>query len=316
MNNKTKEWFARVILICFSISIALLFAELILRSTSFLEKNFDNVFSRVISFVVPTDIEQLGYVLKPGFHDKLIGRQNEQSNVVYSINSIGLRGDEPKNAPNRIVVLGDSMSFGLGIENEEVYTHLLQERLNSTQNPLSLGKWEVFNCSVPGYNTIQEYIFCKDLIETVEPKIIILQTFFNDLSFPMRYAMGNLVWEFEQLNPSHLLFLINVWWHKGKRAPALGPLGFAHAIEKISNLAQKMNSVFISFILPSANHLPGRKHFDLKSKVSIDFDKIERSQGAVFKLSVLENHQILFHYLNLQSDYLNMFDPFMGFPQG
>ncbi len=53
----------------------------------------------------------------------------------------------------RIVALGDSNTYGLGVRIEDVFTELLEDRLNA--EPLCAGKkYEVINLGVPGYDML------------------------------------------------------------------------------------------------------------------------------------------------------------------
>lgn len=65
----------------------------------------------------------------PGF-DGWFAQNNGDFRVRVRINEFGLRNDEPVAAANgRIWVLGDSMSFGWGVERDRAYTQILTERL-------------------------------------------------------------------------------------------------------------------------------------------------------------------------------------------
>jgi lysophospholipase L1-like esterase len=60
------------------------------------------------------------------------------------INSAGFRGEElPAPSTDEVVVIGDSLSFGLGVEYDQTFSALLQERLG--------GKRTVLNLGVPSY---------------------------------------------------------------------------------------------------------------------------------------------------------------------
>src|SRR5262249_1314045 len=79
----------------------------------------------------------------------------ERDGVLYRINAQGLRDDKdvsPKQAgERRIVVLGDSIAFGLGVDQGWTFTHLIENELNKTR-PTT----RVLNQSVLGYDTTQE----------------------------------------------------------------------------------------------------------------------------------------------------------------
>ena len=191
----------------------LLLAEVGVRKGKVLERRFGCILSRVNSIVIPSSNASLGYVLKANFRGHIRPKESETSKTIYHINSWGLRGDEPKIGKNivNIVVIGDSMSFGLGVDEGFVYSNILKTKLNRWAEENGRDEeYEVYNCSVPGYNSEQEYLFCKDIVEKTNPKIIIWQYCYNDILGPMRYAFGNLIWHFEQRFPSHLLLLLKI----------------------------------------------------------------------------------------------------------
>lgn len=264
-----------ILLFC-SILFALLLGELAVRKLNILDRKFDHIFSRVNSFVTPSDDERIKYVLIPNFKDKIKSRRGETGNPTYSINSLGLRGPEPgrKKGSIDIVIIGDSISFGLGVEDDYIYPVVLEKKLNSWAKKKNVPlDFEVYNCSVPGYNSTQEYFFCKDFIEAIRPKIVILQYFFNDFWPPMQYAMGNLIWNFEQRFPSHLLFLLNALLREDKFFDESNKEGVAASLSSVRSMAEMTSSIdakFITFIAPAVSEIDDldnlrRKTFDFVS---------------------------------------------------
>ena len=53
----------------------------------------------------------------------------------------------------RILVLGDSVTFGHGAPYEQTYPRLFEDRLKAWRPDVD---WQVWNAAVPGYNTSQE----------------------------------------------------------------------------------------------------------------------------------------------------------------
>ncbi|MEE9543782.1 MAG: SGNH/GDSL hydrolase family protein, partial [Thermodesulfobacteriota bacterium] len=221
-----------------------------------------------------SDNEHIKYTLIPNFKDKIKSRHNENYDTTYSINSLGLRGSEPKRKKDaiNIVVVGDSISFGLGLEGDYVYPVVLEKKLNSwaEQNNLSLD-FEVYNCSVPGYNSEQEYFFCKNLVEATKPTIVIWQVYYNDIYPPMQYAMGNLIYNFEQKFPSHLLFLLNSYLYRNKIHNKIGPEGVYTSLKSMAEITSNIDAKFVTFIAPAAFEL---KNLDKLKKDSVGFVKL------------------------------------------
>jgi lysophospholipase L1-like esterase len=91
-------------------------------------------------------------------------------------NSLGFRGPEiaPAKPPGRtrILVLGDSQTYGTGVENDETFCAALESLDPSLQ---------VINAGVGGYASDQELLMLRDWIEPLDPDVVILAYFWNDL---------------------------------------------------------------------------------------------------------------------------------------
>ncbi|MBU1042959.1 MAG: hypothetical protein KJ915_00990 [Candidatus Omnitrophica bacterium] len=116
----------------------------------------------------------------PGLSYELIPGANTE-NGFFKINSRGIRDREyiipkPENV-YRIIVLGDSVTFGTEYLIEQTYPKLLEEKLNS--NPVSGIKFEVLNAGVCAYNAVQKFILLKNRLIDYQPDLVIFQ-FLND----------------------------------------------------------------------------------------------------------------------------------------
>jgi len=103
----------------------------------------------------------------------------------HTINEHGFRGPAyPSEKPAgtlRIVGIGDSVMYGTGVGDEDVYLQRLARRLNE-ESPGAT--WQAINTAVPGYNTPIE-------VETLDakglrfaPDLVILHFLKNDLGLP------------------------------------------------------------------------------------------------------------------------------------
>jgi len=94
------------------------------------------------------------------------------------INSGGFRGpDTPLVAsPDtlRVAVLGDSETFCEGLPEERSFTGALERHLSH------LGRVEVLNFGVPGYDTAQELRLLERKVSAYEPSVLVLNYTFND----------------------------------------------------------------------------------------------------------------------------------------
>ncbi len=112
-----------------------------------------------------------------------IPNSRADANVVYQINSLGFRGHEySKSKPEgtwRIVVLGDSVTFGWGVSVEDRFTDVIEQRLQKAAPP---GKHvEIVNLAVPGYQTGQEWYAFKTQAMQYSPDAVIVVFNRNDV---------------------------------------------------------------------------------------------------------------------------------------
>jgi lysophospholipase L1-like esterase len=104
--------------------------------------------------------------------------------VPVHINSLGFR-DQREYAlakpPGtfRILVLGDSVTFGHGAVYETTYPYLLEQQLRAWRPDVT---WEVWNLGVPGYNTAQELAYLKLVEDRYAPDLVVVGFFTNDFT--------------------------------------------------------------------------------------------------------------------------------------
>jgi lysophospholipase L1-like esterase len=92
-------------------------------------------------------------------------------------NSDGLRGPERRRSGGKtILALGDSCTFGLGVEDDESYPVVLQA-LFDAEHP---GKVEVINGGVPGYTAFQGRLALEEWAPRFEPDAVTVCFGFND----------------------------------------------------------------------------------------------------------------------------------------
>ncbi len=107
--------------------------------------------------------------------------------VEYIINAKGLRGpDFPEKKPHgeiRLLTIGDSVTFGHLVSEEETYPHYLQKYLEGSVADKSL---RVINCGVNGYSTREELLFLRKKGIIYEPDIVLFGFVLNDASIYAR----------------------------------------------------------------------------------------------------------------------------------
>ena len=117
-----------------------------------------------------------GIRLAPGYSGWFAG-------VPVRINQLGLRDPREYDLAKRpetfrILVLGDSVTFGHGSIYEHTYPFLLEQRLKAWRPDIG---WEVWNAGVPGYNTSQELAHLVELGPRAAPDLVVVGFFINDV---------------------------------------------------------------------------------------------------------------------------------------
>lgn len=106
-------------------------------------------------------------------HKNIVGEWD----VTIKTSSLGLRNDElQKSNKPRILVLGDSFTFGYGVENNETYVNLLKGLFNNSIDFINAGY-------ASGYSADTEYVYLKKHGLKLSPDIVMLGFFIgNDIS--------------------------------------------------------------------------------------------------------------------------------------
>jgi lysophospholipase L1-like esterase len=116
--------------------------------------------------------ERMRYRLTPGFEMELDGNS-------YRINTLGFRGSEEevwdRPGVRRIVLLGDSYAFGLGVDQEDTLSAQLELRLEEPGQPIA-----VLNLGVPGFHTGQELALAERIGFELDPGLVVLLYCGND----------------------------------------------------------------------------------------------------------------------------------------
>lgn len=105
-----------------------------------------------------------------------------------SINSKGLRDREfayvKTPGIERILVIGDSVTFGFGVGQDETFPKLLEKMLNAR----SPGSSEVLNAGIGNYNTRQEAEAYRRELYRYDPDKIVLAFYVNDPEPTQKYV--------------------------------------------------------------------------------------------------------------------------------
>lgn len=169
MTNKPSSLKKNILLLFISIIVSLLFLEGALR------------------IVLPTPIVWNSPQESYDF-DSIIGHKlkpNQQAfthDKVVTTNSIGLRDREYTSKPAaggyRVLALGDSQTFGNGLELKDTWPKQLEHELNLAKNSK---EFEVINSGIPGSDTWQHEIIFNRMIDNYHPDAAVLAFYVNDV---------------------------------------------------------------------------------------------------------------------------------------
>jgi lysophospholipase L1-like esterase len=106
--------------------------------------------------------------------------QKTYQGVMISTNALGFRDREIERKQDgelRILLLGDSITFGYGVSDEETYGRKLESMLTS-----ELGrKVRTVNAGMGGFNTVQEAAFLEHQAAAIDPDVVSLLYLPNDI---------------------------------------------------------------------------------------------------------------------------------------
>jgi hypothetical protein len=169
-----KNLLGKILLSSFSILLLLLLLEIFSRLTENITF-YDNTVNLQQGDVHLHRISSI-----PGLSYELIPLSKDIEADIF-INSKGIRDREyeiPK-PPDvfRIIILGDSITFGMGCKTLETYSKILEKKLN--ENLYTAKKYEVLNAGVYAYNAMQKVIFLESRLLEYDPDLVIFE-FYND----------------------------------------------------------------------------------------------------------------------------------------
>ncbi len=167
-----KKFFLRLLLSILATVLTLTCAEVLIRI--FWNKLSDQA-------VIPLTLKTHRFTANPLMGYELVpGSATFEDNAWYRINRDGVRDrDYALNKPEgvfRIAAVGDSCTFGLGLELEDTWPKQLEKELQKTNPSL-----EVINFGVMGYNTPQEAERIQDKVLKYSPDLIIIGYSLNDI---------------------------------------------------------------------------------------------------------------------------------------
>lgn len=133
-------------------------------------------------------------------------RDDEPRVTTITIDRRGFRNGVPAandgGEKRLIACLGDSYTFGYGVDDDETWPFQLREALNSAAgSPV----FETLNAGINGMNTAQEATYLKERVMRVSPELVLLAFYLNDAAIGAN-ALGS---EHELKKPPPLYEFVN-----------------------------------------------------------------------------------------------------------
>ncbi len=111
-------------------------------------------------------VEGLVYELKPNVNTDGYGKEHIETN------SAGYRSPERDPSKPIIAMVGDSYTFGHGVNNDETNPAYLQKEFP---------EYYVLNAGVDGYNIEQQALTMRSKIAPLKPEVVVVEFVFNDM---------------------------------------------------------------------------------------------------------------------------------------
>lgn len=131
------------------------------------------------ALVQPNPSDEIIYELRPSTTERF-------EHAMVTTNAFGMRNPELQVAKPadtyRIAVLGDSYTFGWGVEQDQPFPRVLENELNTAG--LAGRKFEVLNFGVPGYATFQEVAAFLEKGSQFKPDMVLVYFIANDFGLP------------------------------------------------------------------------------------------------------------------------------------
>ena len=171
-----KELAGRLLLVTVSTLIAVGCAEVLFRWYS--GQTFDRTFPPWTGNLVVVRGAQV-FAFKPHASGVFPGNVDQKHTFPYRTNAHGLRDrDRPAKASGtkRVLVIGDSYTWGYAIAEEEAYPQVAERLLAERGRP----DIEVINGGIPDYNSRQERVLLEKLLPIYQPDAVFLAYVVND----------------------------------------------------------------------------------------------------------------------------------------
>tara|TARA_B100000767_G_scaffold177075_1_gene165444 strand:- start:744 stop:1679 length:936 start_codon:yes stop_codon:yes gene_type:complete len=251
---------------------------------------------RTISYFVNIyDMEMLKYAKKLKItsknsnlsHEHIPNTEAKLMGANIKLNSLGHRNEEiSKNKSKndyRIHVIGSSMTLGWGVENEKIFSSILEKRLNENEIiKESYNNINVINAGIGNTNTQHHYHLFKDQYKLTKPDTLILQYFINDAEI-IKKKKNNLIIKnsyFVAFLYQQILYLsffdsLDNYYENLYADNNPGWLAVKDSIVKLKELSENNNINFLIMIIPDLHNFSNDNELlPLYEKIDNEFTKM------------------------------------------
>jgi hypothetical protein len=131
--------------------------------------------------------ERYGFLMKPNFRQDYRYLDSNFTMIVET-NSLGLRDEEydlDAIYVGRILLLGDSFTFGDGLNVGDIFASRLRKLLDGDG-----GRWLVVNAGHGGWGTLQQTRYAVERFELFRPDVLVVTFCGNDADDDLRFTHG------------------------------------------------------------------------------------------------------------------------------
>ncbi len=243
LSSKSNELTLKLVVVTGSVLVALVMGELMLR-----------VFAASITAPERMDPgliqyhNRYGWRLSPNWQGQ---HHHVDYDVTYKVDARGFRESLGQNADAPlVVVVGDSFTFGLGVNNGETYIDRLNDQVAS---------YRVLNAAVPGYAPEQSLLVAENLVPLLKPDSLLFVVYLgNDLiDLGLPYPV-----QAEQAKPFASVeggawHLKNIPVSKSKKPDELKQLGLSAYIVAPDSIPGMLSGLKIVQLLQGSGLFPG-----------------------------------------------------------
>lgn len=235
----------------------------------------------------------------------------------YTINtnSQGLRGKrefslkKPENT-FRVLCIGDSFTYGTGVDDEFTYPELLRIYLSEKFPGMNI---EVINAGVFLYDIVDEYDYYKDKGQNLNADIVVLQYYVNDLEGMTRWFFRSKNKTMESsskwkafLRHTAIFNMAAYFRHKinsnmDSHQPVVGAIEAYD--EYLVKVTEEQRAIIFNhdLLLREENYETIKPMWDMYKRVLMDFKKSVEANNSQFILLILPDESQLNTYKNAPS---------------